>query len=66
MGRTRGKLNRSKSGKKFVKDRVLRGKIVCNRSSGSMQYGSDDKGGLLGTDRCYIAIKKLDNWRKYP
>ncbi len=66
MGRTRGKLKRGKSGKKFIKDRVLRGKIVCNRSSGSIQYGSDGKGGLLGTDRCYIAIKKLDDWRKYP
>jgi hypothetical protein len=65
MGRTRGKLKRSKSGNKFVKDRVLRGKIVCNRSSGSIQYGSDGKGGLLGIDRCYVAMKKLDDWRKY-
>jgi hypothetical protein len=38
MGRSRGKLKRNKIGKKFVRDRVLRGKIVCNRSSGSIQY----------------------------
>jgi hypothetical protein len=43
MGRTRGKLKGGKSGKKFVKDRVLRGKIVCNSSSGLMHYGSDGK-----------------------
>jgi hypothetical protein len=65
MGRTRGKLKRSNTGKKFVKDRVLRGKIVCNRSSGSIQYGSDGKGSLFGIDRCYVAMKKLDDWRKY-
>jgi hypothetical protein len=65
MGRARGKVKRSKGGKKFVKDRVLRGKIVCNRSSGSIKYESDGKESLLGIDRCYVAMKKLENWRKY-
>ena len=65
MGRTRGKLKRNANGKKFVKDRVLRGKIICNRSSSSIQYESDGKGSLLGIDRCYVAMKKLENWRKY-
>jgi hypothetical protein len=65
MGRARGKLKRNKNGKKFVRDRVLRGKIVCNRSSSSIQYDSDGKGSLLGIDRCYVAMKKLENWRKY-
>jgi hypothetical protein len=66
MGRTRGKLKRRRGSKKFVKDRVLRGKIVCNRSSGSIQYELNGKGSLFGVDRCYIAMKKLENWRKYP
>ncbi len=65
MSRTRGKLKRNGKGKKFVKDRVLRGKIICNRSSGLIQYASDGKGSLLGIDRCYVAMKKLENWRKY-
>jgi hypothetical protein len=65
MGRTRGKLKRSKRGKKIVRDRVLREKIVCNRSSGSIQYESDGKGSLFGIDRCFVAMKKLENWRKY-
>jgi hypothetical protein len=65
MGRARGKLKKNQNGRKFVRDRVLRGKIVCNRSSGSIQYKSDGRGSLLGIDRCYVAMKKLENWRKY-
>jgi hypothetical protein len=65
MGRARGKLKKNQNGRKLVRDRVLRGKIMCNRSSGSIQYESDGRGSLLGIDRCYVAMKKLENWRKY-
>ncbi len=65
MGKTRKKLKRNKNGKKFAKDRVLRGKIICNRSSGSMRCELDGKGSSVGIDRCYVAMKKLENWRNY-
>jgi hypothetical protein len=65
MGRARRRLKKDQNGKKYVRDRVLRGKIVCNRSSGSIQYEPNGRGSLLGIDRCYVAMKKLDNWRKY-
>jgi hypothetical protein len=65
MGRAKGKLRKNQNGRKFVRDRVLRGKIVCNRSSGLIQYESDGRGSWLGIDRCYVAMKKLENWRKY-
>jgi hypothetical protein len=65
MGRVRGRLKKNRNSGKYGKDRVLRGKIVCNRSSGSIQYDSDGRGSLLGIDRCYVAMKRLDNWRKY-
>ncbi len=65
MGRARRRLKKDRKDGKYGKDRVLRGKIVCNRASGSLQYDSEGRGNLLGIDRCYVAMKKLDNWRKY-
>ncbi len=65
MGRARRRLKKDRKNEKHGKDRVLRGKIICNRSSGSLQYDSEGRGNLLGIDRCYVAMKKLDNWRKY-
>jgi hypothetical protein len=65
MGRARRKLKKDRNSGKYGKDRVLRGKIVCKHSSGSIQYDSEGRGSLLGIDCCYVAMKRLDNWRKY-
>jgi hypothetical protein len=65
MGRARRRLKKDRKNGKYGKDRVLRGKIICNRASGSLQYDPEGRGNLLGIDRCYVAMKKLDNWRKY-
>ncbi len=65
MGRARRRLKKDRKHGKYGKDRVLRGKVICNRASGSLRYDSESEGNLLGVDRCYVAMKKLNNWRKY-
>jgi hypothetical protein len=65
MGRARRRLKKDRNHGKYGKDRVLRGKIICKRASGSIRYDSEGGRILKGVDRCYVAMKKLDNWRKY-
>jgi hypothetical protein len=66
MGRAWRRLKKDRKNGKYGKDRVLRGKVISNHVSGSLQYDPEDREYLLGIDRCYVAMKKLDNWRKYP